>query len=249
VVVPVASLIFKAGVTVNQVGEDRIRSWSAGRCLAIVANVPLTFRDEFFWTAVCSIAAASLALVAAVLAAWPARRGGWAAIPAIVLAAVGLALPGPLVGIGLIAIFNHDWPPLIYLYDRTPAAPILAQCIRALPLTILICWHSMATLNADMLSAARLAGAGSLQILARIVLPQRWPAFFAAWLAALAIAAGDLAWSQLVLPPGMDNVQRRVFGLVHSGVEEQVAGICLVIILGYALLSALIGRLVRQPSV
>ena len=84
------------------------------------------------------------------------------------------------------------------------------------------------------------------QVLWRIALPQRWPALVAAWLAAFAVAAGDLAWAHLVTPPGIDLIQRRVFGLVHSGVEEQVAAISLVNVIAYALLAGLILWLLRR---
>jgi ABC-type Fe3+ transport system permease subunit len=82
-------------------------------------------------------------------------------------------------------------------------------------------------------------------VLWRIAVPQRWMALVAAWLAAFAIAAGDLAWGQLVRPAGLDLIQRRVFGLVHSGVEEQVAAISLVNITAYALMAGLILWLLR----
>ena len=74
---------------------------------------------------------------------------------------------------------------------------------------------------------------------------QRWPALVAAWLEAVAIAAGDLAWSYLVLPPGLDMLQRRIFGLVHSGVEEQVASLSLVMIAASAVLALLVLRISR----
>src|SRR5262249_5771691 len=145
----------------------------------------------------------------------------------------------------LIGLFNHDLPPhiatsdgpkswLLALYDNSPLVPILAQAIRALPLATLICWHSFATLSRDVLDAAALDGLSPWQILRHIALPLRWPALAGAWLAAFAVAAGDLAWVHLVTPPGMDLIQRRLFGLVHSGVEEQVAAISLVIVFVYA---------------
>jgi ABC-type Fe3+ transport system permease subunit len=187
--------------------------------------------------------------------AWLARRGGWRAWPAIATVVLGLAIPGPLVGIGLIWLLNHDLPPeiiasngkwkswLLVLYDETPLAPVLAQAIRALPVTVLLAWHSFSSLSDDVLAAAALDGLAPRRVLWRIALPQRKAALAAAWLAALAVAAGDLAWSLLVLPPGMDTIQRRVFGLVHSGVEEQVATISLVTILAYAVVATSIAWL------
>jgi ABC-type Fe3+ transport system permease subunit len=158
-----------------------------------------------------------------------------------------MATPGPLVGVALIRLLNQDWSPaMIYLYDKTVLAPVVAQAFRGLPIAILLVWHSLATLSDDELSAAALDGAGPLRRLWLIALPQRWPALIGAWLAAFAIAAGDLAWSHLVVPPGIATVQERVFGLIHYGADEQVAGICLVVVIAYAVLSATIVGLVRS---
>ena len=51
-------------------------------------------------------------------------------------------------------------------------------------------------------------------------------AFAVAGVVAFAIGLGDLAWSILLIHS--DTVQRRVFGLIHYGVEEQVAAVSLV---------------------
>ena len=247
---PIASLISKAGFVVVHEGGQRVQSWSLAKCLTEVALAPWRFRFEFSWTLVTATGAAWIALLAAVALAWPARRGGWRGGLALVVTALALAIPGPLIGVGLVWIFNRSlWPggfePLVELYDHTPVVVMLAQAVHALPLATLIAWHSFRTLSDDVLSAAALDGASPWQALWRIALPQRWTALVAAWLASFAIAAGDLAWAQLVRPAGMDLIQRRVFGLVHSGVEEQVAAISLVNIIAYALLAGLILWLLR----
>jgi iron(III) transport system permease protein len=247
----VASLMSKAGFVVEHLGSHPRRSVSAWKCLTEVATAPWRFRFELGWTLATAAGAATIALLAAVGLAWPARRGGWRGGLAIVIVALALAIPGPLVGAGLIGLFNRPlWPgsfdPLIYLYDNTPLVVMLAQAIHALPLATLIAWHSFRTLSGDVLAAAALDGASPWRVFWRIALPQRWPAMVAAWLAAFAIAAGDLAWGQLVRPAGMDLIQRRVFGLMHSGVEEQVAAISLVNVIAYAVLAGLILWLLRR---
>src|SRR5205085_12508858 len=137
---------------------------------------------------------------------------------------------------------------LLLLYDNTPLAPMLAQAIRALPLATMLLWHSFSTLDNDVLAAAALDGLSPARVFWRIALPQRWRAVLAAWLAAFAVAAADLAWSHLVTPPGLDLLSRRVFGLVHSGVEEQVAAISLVNIIAYAILAIVVLRLFMSPQ-
>ncbi len=256
--VPIASLVSKAGFVVVHEDAGRVRTWSAAACFHEVASVPRKFNRELVGTTEVASVAAVTALLIGGLLAWRGRRGGWKAAPAILIAVFALTIPGPVVGAALIQIFNHDLPPrlavgdgmtkswLLLLYDQTPLAPIVAQAIRALPLTILLLWHSFATLDRDVLDAAALDGLSPARVFWKIALPLRWRAVLAAAIAAFAVAAGDLAWAHLVTPPGLDLLSRRVFGLVHSGVEEQVAAISLFNILVYAVLAMVTLRLLRS---
>jgi ABC-type Fe3+ transport system permease subunit len=246
--VPIASLITKAGFVVIYEGGERIRSWSALKGVVEVAAVPRNFASEIAGTLEVATGAAALALWAACFLAWRARCGGWAAWLAIAVTVLCLAVPGPLVGATLIQIFNHDLPPrlpladgldkswLLALYDHTPFVPMIAQAVRALPLGIILLWHSFSTIEGDVLEAAALDGMAPRRVFWKIGVPTRWRAILATFVAAFAVAAGDLAWAHLVTPPGLDLLSRRVFGLVHSGVEEQVAAISLAVILAYAAL-------------
>jgi len=247
---PVASLLVKAGFLVTQSAGQRRHGWSLVKAWDVVSQTPYQFGYEFGWSGAIAAPTATLALVIAVALAWPARRGGWRAVPALFVCVLCLVLPGPLVGVAAIYTFNGPWSaaPLVWLYNETLVPSILVTTVHALPLPVLLVWHSLSTLPDDELAAAALDGAGSARTLWQIVLPQRWLAIFGAWLLAFAIAAGDLAWSLLVLPPGVETVPRRIFGLVHAGVEEQVAGVCLVVVLAYALLAGLILLLTQRRS-
>jgi iron(III) transport system permease protein len=250
--VPLVSLVTKAGFVVEQIEGDRVRRWSLAKFLEVLSETPVRFAEEIGWTLEIGFAAATLATIGGVLVAWPARRGGWRAAPAIVLATLALSIPGPLIGVWLIDLLNRPSPLFIFLYDRTILAPALAQSVRALPVAILIAWHAFATISDQQLAAAALDGAGSVRRFWLLGLGQQRGALAAAWLAAFAVASGDLAWSLLVLPPGVDTIQRRVFGLVHFGVEEQVAGIALLVTPVYALLAAgivwLLGGRANRPG-
>ncbi len=152
--------------------------------------------------------------------------------------------------LALIWLFNRrDVGWLVFLYDRTIAAPALALVIRCLPLTTFILWFALRSVPRDCLDSATLDGAGPLTRLFRVALPQRWPAVAVAWLVAFAIAVGDLATSILVVPPGIETLARRIWGLIHAAVEDYVAGACLLQLIGLAgliLLARALWR--RQPS-
>ena len=91
----------------------------------------------------------------------------------------------------------------------------------------IILWHAFATVPGELLEAAGSEGAGGLARFWHVALPGRWSAVAIAWLVCLAVAMGELGATILVQPAGVDPLSIRIFGLIHSGVEDQVAGICL----------------------
>jgi ABC-type spermidine/putrescine transport system permease subunit II len=149
------------------------------------------------------------------------------------LAALGITLPAPVLGISVIWLLNRDHPFFIWLYDRTIVPPVLAILVRVLPLCFAALAWAFATLDQEALDAASLDGAGRVRRFLSIVVPQRWPILVVVTLAAFVMASGDLSASILTLPPGVETISRRLFGLIHAGVDDQVAAIGLVSWLGY----------------
>jgi ABC-type Fe3+ transport system permease subunit len=204
------------------------------------------FQREFVWTLGMGALTATLAVVVAAPLAWLARRGGWRSIPALGVAAVGVAIPGPVIAMGLIHVLNREASPwLVWLYDRTLFAPTAAMLIRTSPWAILICWFAFRSLPPETLEMAELDGAGPWTRFLWIAAPQRWSALALAWLVALVVATGDLAASILVVPPGVDLLSVRIFTLIHAGVDDLVAGVCLAIVVAVVALAALVWLLLR----
>ena len=249
VAVPAVSLLVQAGRVVTRVDDGFARHWSIGQCAEMVLGSPLRFAREFGWTAAVGAPAATTAVAIGLLLAWNARSGGWRAAPAWLTVALCLAVPGPLVGLGLIAAFNEPgWSMLGWLYDHSIAPIWLAQTIRALPLATLVLWYAVRTVPADVLASATLDGASPSGRLLRIVLPQRLPALAAAWLVAFAIATGELDASILVVPPGVITLPIQIFGLIHYGVDDRVAGISLFVMLVFFAIAAGLAVAVRRAT-
>jgi iron(III) transport system permease protein len=237
--IPLGNLAYKAGVLVTQTDTGRLRVWSPLKCLKMVAASPWAFRHEWGWSLLVGSLAATTATIVGTVLAWQARRGRFWAGLVVGVSAIGLAVPGPVLGLAIIGLLNQPGiPPLVYLYDYTIAGPWLAWTARALPPATLIVWQGLATIPAELLDAAAIDGAGPVARLVRIALPQRLPSLAVAWLVGLAVASGDLAASILVIPPGMETLSRRVFGLIHYGIEDQVAGICLAQVVLFGLIAA-----------
>ena len=244
VAVPVGNLVYWAGIKITQTDVGLARSWSPIKAIATVVAAPIRFRREFAVSFALAAAAATLATLAAGLAAWLLRQGRFRGIVAVTLAAIALAVPGPLLGIGLIHLLNRpEVPGLTYLYDHSMVAPCLALTIRGLGPALLILWFALRTFPAAPLDAATLDGAGPAARFGRIVFPARRAAFAAAWLTALAVSLAEVSASILVMPPGPTTVAIRIFGLLHYGVHDQVAGICL----AQAGLSAVLALVVCIP--
>ena len=125
-----------------------------------------------------------------------------------------------------------------FLYDRTILAPCLALVVRCLPWATLILWYALRTVATDTLQSAAAEGAGAGTRLWRIALPQRFSAVVTAWFVALAVAWSDLASSILVVPPGMTTLSIRIFGLLHYGADDLVAGVCLATLIAFSIIAA-----------
>ncbi len=246
--VPLFVLIRQAGLQLRLEANEVARQWSVQHLFSALLRTARMMRQDLIWTFLTAGTAASLAIVVAIVAAWWARTGGWRLAAIAIAAAILHATPGPLIGVSIISFLNRpEIPGFTYLYDRTITAPALAQAVRALPVTLLIAWHALARFDRNQQEAAALDGCGPWMILQKIVLPQRWRALLAAWGFAVALSIGDVSCSLLVIPPGIDTIARRLFGMVHSGVDDQVAAACL-LLMGFLAAVAVFVQAVRSKA-
>ncbi len=247
--VPLTSLVYQAGMVVDHVGQQPIRYWSLARFVELLVPWPGRLRvsavgqfaDQFRWTLLIGMTAATTSTTVGALLAWWARRGGWRVLPAAFLAALGLATMGPLIGLAIIELFSAgDGAWLSWLYSRTIAAPVLAATLRVLPLSILLCWIAFGSLNRETIESAELDGAGAAARWWRIGVGQRRSAVGLVWVVAWILACGELSATILTTPPGLETIPIRVFGLIHAGVSNQVAAVCLTVIAGFCVLATLL---------
>lgn len=200
--------------------------------------------EEVMLTAWIVPLAATISMVIGVgWAGWVVRhpRSRWCSAGLLLLL---LAVPAPIVGIGLIQVFNHDgWRGVIY---DSPVIVVLALTIRALPLTVLALLPSLRAVPDELNDAAALEGATWLQRQLWLILPLCWRGLLLGWALAMILALGELGASVLVVPPGATTVTVRFFTLIHYGLYPDAASMCLlvllVLILPALLLAALLSR-------
>jgi iron(III) transport system permease protein len=233
VLLPVANLVERMGEEVRVVSQRPERIWSAEKALRTVTNVPPKFATEFSTTLQLAAATAVVVTPLAAAMAWWSRTRPAISYVGWMLSALAIAVPAPVLGETVVLLLNHDHPTMIWLYDRTMLAPLLALGVRTFPLSFAACWWAFATLERQALEAAQLDGAGPWRLLGSVALPQRWGVIGAAAVAVMAIASGDLSATILTLPPGMETLPRRMFGLIHAGVDDQVAGVAFASWLAY----------------
>jgi ABC-type Fe3+ transport system permease subunit/DNA-binding beta-propeller fold protein YncE len=143
------------------------------------------------------------------------------------LAWLPFLLPGVLLGIALILVFNRPWFALVY---DSAGIVILAFAIRYLALGWNSLAHALQTVDRDLTDAARLEGATRWQMLRYVQWPQIAPQAAAAWYIVFLLCLWDVESMILVVPPGGETVALRVFNLLHYGHNAQVNALCLTLL-------------------
>ncbi|WP_336771404.1 ABC transporter permease [Paenibacillus sp. MMO-58] len=119
-----------------------------------------------------------------------------------VISLVSLAVPGIVLGIGYIFIWNQAWLEKIgLLLYGTPWILILASVAGVIPVITRVVVGAMAKVPRQLLSAAQMQGASFSQRVTTILMPLIKGALLYAGLAAFGASVFDLAISSILYPP------------------------------------------------
>ena len=224
--IPLASLVIKAG-WVATMKEDVIhRSWSPWVVMESMVQSK-SFDTEIAWSLQLSFYSTLTAIILATIVVGCARSR-WAARIAIGLAAFLLAVPGPLVNLTVISFLDRrepDW--LGTLADRTLFAPILAQQSRCFPVVFAMLW--IASQRYRKRHARQLQLDQGLPFITRIwigVFAMKNPILMSACIAFF-VSFADLSTYLLVQPPQVTTVAMRMFDLLHYGIKNRESGLAL----------------------
>ena len=135
--------------------------------------------------------------------------------------------PGVLMGIGLIAVFNHRFTLAFY---HGAGIVILAYCIRYLAFGWNGVSHAVRAGDPELVDAARIEGASWWQTFRHVQWPQIAPHLGAVWYIVFLLCLWDVESIVLVVPPGGETLALRVFNLLHYGHNPQVNSICLALL-------------------
>jgi iron(III) transport system permease protein len=237
---PLINLTIQAGMQVSSNHGQVQRVWSVVKFMNIVKQTPWQFAREFETSALLSFCVAFVSLIVGCGLAWKSYYQSNYARVCFLLFALALAMSPTLISVAVIQLLNQPTlPQLTWLYDKTLLAPIIAMSCRTIPFAFLVCYWGWQTLPVPLLQSATLEGANPLQLFWRVALPLRKNMLLGLGVLIFALTGGDVATTLLVLPPGCTTLAQRTFSLVHSSVNDQLAGLGLWSWLVFSALAAL----------
>ena len=226
VVVPVVGLLVKLGHQV--VIEDSVRrvSWSGQQCLDNLLSAPALFHAEYQWTAILSVSTAFCAVITGWITASVARQSVKAQ-RVFDLVSIGMVLlPGPILALSIVRLFQADVPGFRQLYHQTLVPTILALWFRAGPVAYWIIRSGYQGIGRSVLETARV----EMPILRRIWVVDRpllFRSLLGATVASAIVSSGDVPAMLPVIPPGVTTVGTRLFEQLHSGARYQEASLAI----------------------
>lgn len=146
-----------------------------------------------------------------------------------------MALPGPIVNLIVISIFDRREPEWVgLLADRTLCGPILALQSRCLPIVFGVLWLANERFKKN--NASQLQMDKGLHYTTRIwIITQalRQP-IAVALVIAFSVSFADLSSYLLVQPPQVTTVAMRMFELLHYGIKNRESGLALTLVIAAA---------------
>ncbi len=154
------------------------------------------------------------------------------------------AVPGTVVGIGLIGLWNHaDWRGEIY---TSRLIIVIAYLARFAPIAALLLATNVRQIPVSFEEAAAVGGASWPRTFFRIVLPQMLTGLCASWIVAFIFAIGEIGATALVAPPGESTLPVRVYTLIANTPTSNLAALTLAQVIIVFLPLALFALFVRQ---
>ena len=149
------------------------------------------------------------------------RLAGW-------LFLLPVAIPAPLIGIGLVTLWNH---PIFDGFYASAAMPVLAALARFAPMAALVLLAQNQQVDTLLMDAARVFQARDWQTTWRVRLPLLSPGLLASASLIFALTLGELGATLIVVPPGQPTLTLRIYNYLHYGASDVVAGLCLAMLL------------------
>jgi iron(III) transport system permease protein len=138
------------------------------------------------------------------------------------LAMLAFITPAPVLGVGLIAVWNRSWSQVVY---GSLAILVVGFVARYTVIGLRTVSSVILQSPRDLEEAAASAGAGAWRRLVRIVLPLNAGGVVAGWLFGFLFCVRDVETAVLFYPAGREPLTVRLFTLEANGPPAVVAGL------------------------
>lgn len=181
-------------------------------------------RQEILTSLLLSVCAATLLTALGFAMAWlahdsarTARLFHWSVVPFLIT--------GPLLGTGLITLWNHPGPAL-YVFE-TILVLVLACAAKYLYFAYQGERVALQELHPRPLEAAQVYDIGWIRRGLRVAAPMTAPVRAAIWGFAFILSLRELEATAMLAPPGITPLSIRIHSLMHYGPGAAVASLCL----------------------
>lgn len=191
--------------------------------LAAVLSLEMRVVVNSLWMAALG---ATLALLLALAVGWfqERRRRGWGAST---LFQVGYAIPGTVLGLGLVGFF-HTTLPWVY---ASPLVVALGYVVLFTTPAFQAVKAAIEQLSLSLEEAARALGRGSLRTFWEVTLPLIRPGLVGGWVLVFILSMRELAATLIVRPPGFDTLPVRIWiYTMDIGPEPRAAALALTLV-------------------
>jgi len=154
-------------------------------------------------------------------------------------------LPGSVIGIGLIGLWNTPQTNWIY---ATPWIILFGYLAKYTALSCRITIVQLDRIPPSMEEAAQAAGAGWFRRMVLVVFPLVWRGLVASWLVGYVFALRDTDIAMLVYPPGHDTLPVRIFTLMANGSPSLIAALCVIMVAAALIPLGLAGLLLSKKK-
>jgi iron(III) transport system permease protein len=134
------------------------------------------------------------------------------------------AIPGTLIGIGLVITWNR--PSLGWLYAG-PATLVTGLVMQYVAIGERGIASTMSQISPSLEEAAEIAGASWLRRVWMILLPLLRPSLLAVWMLSFVMCLRDTSLALLLSSPGRDPLTARTLTLMANGSPELISALCL----------------------
>ncbi|WP_419509611.1 ABC transporter permease [Candidatus Allofournierella excrementavium] len=134
-----------------------------------------------------------------------------------------IALPGSIIGLGLLELVNKS---PFHRLGRTVWMPALGLAVHYLPYLLLLLVGAFARLDRDKLALGRVLARTRAKYLFRVRLPMLSGGLLAAFSVAFMLSMADVGTVLMLMPAGMEPLSVKIYNYLHYGSSELVAGFC-----------------------